>query len=81
MRPSPKAPRFVSARSEDLQAYAIIDGKKVYDDSQIIDNPDTVEGIVLLQKGDDSDPVLDGIHAEVNGLTATRITPAFCPKA
>jgi heavy metal efflux system protein len=35
---------------------------------RIIDNPDTVEGIVLLQKGDDSDPVLDGIHEEVNKL-------------
>jgi len=37
-------------------------------DGTIIDNPDTVEGIVLLQKGDDSDPVLDGIHAEVDKL-------------
>jgi cobalt-zinc-cadmium resistance protein CzcA len=36
--------------------------------SRIIDNPDTVEGIVLLQKGDDSDPVLQGIHAEVDKL-------------
>ena len=36
--------------------------------SRIIDNPDTVEGIVLLQKGDDSDPVLEGIHAEVEKL-------------
>ena len=34
----------------------------------IVDNPDTVEGIVLLQKGADSDPVLDGIHAEVKKL-------------
>jgi heavy metal efflux system protein len=34
----------------------------------IIDNPDTVEGIVLLQKGDDSDPVLQGIHEEVSKL-------------
>ncbi len=34
----------------------------------IIDNPDTVEGIVLLQKGDDSDPVLEAIHAEVEKL-------------
>ena len=34
----------------------------------IIDNPDTVEGIVLLQKGDDSDPVLQGIHEEVDKL-------------
>ena len=35
---------------------------------KIIDNPDTVEGIVLLQKGDDSDPVLTGIHDEVGKL-------------
>ncbi|HEX4032543.1 MAG TPA: CusA/CzcA family heavy metal efflux RND transporter [Terracidiphilus sp.] len=35
---------------------------------EILDNPDTVEGIVLLQKGDDSDPVLQGIHEEVNKL-------------
>jgi len=34
----------------------------------IVDNPDTVEGIVLLQKGDDSDPVLQGIHDEVSKL-------------
>jgi cobalt-zinc-cadmium resistance protein CzcA len=34
----------------------------------IVDNPDTVEGIVLLQKGDDSDPVLVGIHDEVQKL-------------
>jgi cobalt-zinc-cadmium resistance protein CzcA len=37
-------------------------------DGRIIDNPDTVEGIVLLQKGDDSDPVLQGIHEEVKKL-------------
>ena len=37
-------------------------------DGSIVDNPDTVEGIVLLQKGDDSDPVLQGIHAEVEKL-------------
>jgi cobalt-zinc-cadmium resistance protein CzcA len=35
---------------------------------EIVDNPDTVEGIVLLQKGDDSDPVLTGIHEEVDKL-------------
>jgi heavy metal efflux system protein len=34
----------------------------------VVDNPDTVEGIVLLQKGDDSDPVLKGIHEEVDKL-------------
>ncbi|HEY1255912.1 MAG TPA: CusA/CzcA family heavy metal efflux RND transporter [Terracidiphilus sp.] len=60
--------------------YAIIDGKKVYDDSQIIDNPDTVEGIVLLQKGDDSDPVLDGIHAEVKRLNGDKDHPGILPK-
>jgi cobalt-zinc-cadmium resistance protein CzcA len=43
-------------------------GMKHYDDGRIIDNPDTVEGIVLLQKGDDSDPVLQGIHQEVDKL-------------
>ncbi len=37
-------------------------------DGKIVDNPDTVEGIVLLQKGDDSDPVLDGIHVKVKDL-------------
>jgi heavy metal efflux system protein len=37
-------------------------------DGKIYDDPDTVEGIVLLQKGDDSDPVLQGIHAEVDAL-------------
>jgi heavy metal efflux system protein len=37
-------------------------------DGRIVDNPDTVEGIVLLQKGDDSDPVLQGIHQEVEKL-------------
>jgi cobalt-zinc-cadmium resistance protein CzcA len=37
-------------------------------DGSIVDNPDTVEGIVLLQKGDDSDPVLQGIHEEVEKL-------------
>jgi heavy metal efflux system protein len=37
-------------------------------DGVIVDNPDTVEGIVLLQKGDDSDPVLVGIHQEVEKL-------------
>ncbi len=43
-------------------------------DGTIVDNPDTVEGIVLLQKGDDSDPVLQGIHEEVSKLN-TNILP------
>ena len=37
-------------------------------DGKIYDDPDTVEGIVLLQKGADSDPVLQGIHKEVDTL-------------
>jgi cobalt-zinc-cadmium resistance protein CzcA len=37
-------------------------------DGTIVDNPDTVEGIVLLQKSDNSDPVLQGIHDEVGQL-------------
>lgn len=44
-------------------------------DGTIVDNPDTVEGIVLMQKGDDSDPVLQGIHAEVKKLN-NGILPA-----
>jgi cobalt-zinc-cadmium resistance protein CzcA len=43
-------------------------------DGVIVDNPDTVEGILLLQKGADSDPVLAGIHKEVDDLN-TRILP------
>jgi cobalt-zinc-cadmium resistance protein CzcA len=44
-------------------------GKAVHRaDGVVVDNPDTVEGIVLLQKGDDSDPVLKGIHEEVDKL-------------
>jgi cobalt-zinc-cadmium resistance protein CzcA len=39
-------------------------------DGSIVDNPDTVEGIVLLQKGTDSDPVLGGIHDEVKKLNS-----------
>lgn len=38
------------------------------EDGTIFDNPDTVEGIVLLQKGADSDPVLTGIHDETEKL-------------
>ena len=44
-------------------------------DGVIVDNPDTVEGIVLLQKGDDSDPVLQGIHEEVDKLNHDILPP------
>jgi len=49
-------------------------------DGAIVDNPDTVEGIVLLQKGDDSDPVLVGIHDEVNKLNGDKDHPGILPK-
>jgi heavy metal efflux system protein len=39
-------------------------------DGTIVDNPDTVAGIALLQKGIDSDPVLQGIHDKVHELNA-----------
>src|SRR5579863_3053374 len=48
--------------------------------STVIDNPDTVEGIVLLQKGDDSDPVLLGIHGEVAKLNGTAGHPGILPR-
>ncbi len=44
------------------------------EDGKLIDNQDVVEGIVLLQKGDDSDPVLRGIEAKVRELNE-RILP------
>jgi heavy metal efflux system protein len=46
----------------------------------IVDNPDTVEGIVLLQKGVPADPVLQGIHAEVNKLNGDIDHPGILPK-
>ena len=49
-------------------------------DGTIVDNPDTVEGIVLLQKGDDSDPVLQGIHEEVDKLNGDKDHPGILPK-
>ncbi len=49
-------------------------------DGTIVDNPDTVEGIALLQKGDDSDPVLEGIHKEVDKLNGDKNTPGILPK-
>ncbi len=48
-------------------------------DGRILDNPDTVEGIVLLQKGDDSDPVLQGIHEEVRKLNGDKAHPGILP--
>jgi heavy metal efflux system protein len=38
------------------------------DDGTIVDDDDVVEGIVLLQKGAESDSTLEGIHAKVREL-------------
>ncbi len=43
-------------------------------DGTLVDNPDAVEGVALLQKGADSDTTLEGIHAKTNELN-TRILP------
>ena len=44
-------------------------------DGKIVDNADTVEGILLLQKGEDSDPVLQGIEANVAELNGRVLPP------
>ena len=38
------------------------------EDGKILDNDDVVEGIALLQKGADAEPVLEGIHKKVQEL-------------
>ncbi|HEY5211855.1 MAG TPA: CusA/CzcA family heavy metal efflux RND transporter [Acidobacteriaceae bacterium] len=43
-------------------------------DGKLINDGDVVEGVVLLQKGDNSDSTLDGIHAKVKELN-DRILP------
>ena len=44
-------------------------GKAIHrEDGKIIDDDDVVEGIVLLQKGDDSGATLEGIHEKVKQL-------------
>jgi cobalt-zinc-cadmium resistance protein CzcA len=50
-------------------------GKAVHrEDGKIVDDPDVVEGIVALQKGDDSQFALEGIHEKVNELN-NRVLP------
>ncbi len=44
-------------------------------DGKIIDNPDVVEGIVLLRKGANSDETLDAIHAKVEELNERLLPP------
>jgi cobalt-zinc-cadmium resistance protein CzcA len=44
-------------------------------DGKIIDNDDTVEGIVLLRKGAESEATLDAIHAKVKQLNEQILPP------
>src|ERR1700749_5111653 len=44
-------------------------------DGRIFDNPDTVEGIVLLRKGAESEATLDAIHAKVKQLNEQILPP------
>jgi cobalt-zinc-cadmium resistance protein CzcA len=50
-------------------------GKAIHrEDGKIADDPDVVEGIVLLQKGQDSQFALEGIHQKVDELN-NRVLP------
>ena len=46
-----------------------------HEDGKLIDSGDVVEGIVLLQKGDNSDEVLEGIHKKVAELNRSVLPP------
>jgi heavy metal efflux system protein len=46
-----------------------------HEDGKLIDNDDVVEGILLLQKGVDSDGVLEGIHKKVDELNDHVLPP------
>jgi cobalt-zinc-cadmium resistance protein CzcA len=51
-------------------------GKTIHrSDGHLVDNPDTVEGIVLLRKGADSDSTLQAIHAKVAELNDHLLPP------
>jgi heavy metal efflux system protein len=45
------------------------------EDGKLVDDTDVVEGVVLLQKGDNSDSTLDAIHAEVKDLNERILPP------
>ena len=44
-------------------------------DGTIVDNPDVVQGVVLLRKGADAGPTLDLIHQKVDELNNTILPP------
>jgi heavy metal efflux system protein len=51
-------------------------GKAIHrENGKVVDDDDVVEGIVLLQKGDDSDSTLEGIHAKVKELNSQILPP------
>ena len=52
---------------------------KTYRDEEgdLIDNPDVVEGALLLQKGADADPVLAAVEAKTEELNGTPAKPAI----
>jgi cobalt-zinc-cadmium resistance protein CzcA len=51
-------------------------GKAIHrEDGHVIDNPDVVEGIVLLRKGAEFDSTLDAIHAKVKQLNEHILPP------
>ena len=56
------------------------DGKTHYDDTTVIDEPDVVEGTLLLQKGDDADPALKGVEAKTRELNGDDKNPGLLPK-
>jgi cobalt-zinc-cadmium resistance protein CzcA len=47
----------------------------VHNDRKLVDNNDVVEGVLLLQKGEDSDKVLEGIHKKVDELNDHILPP------
>ena len=51
-------------------------GKSIHrEDGRVYDNPDVVEGIVLLRKGAEFDSTLDGIHDKVKELNERLLPP------
>jgi cobalt-zinc-cadmium resistance protein CzcA len=47
----------------------------IHEDGKLIDDNDVVEGVVLLQKGENSDATLEAIHAKVKELNEHILPP------
>ena len=45
------------------------------EDGKIVDEPDVIQGVVLLRKGADAGPTLDAIHAKVDELNNSILPP------